>query len=80
MTPSSDRDAAAELARRLKNALADPSTADEADRPARDRPPGFADALMSERPVSPERGARVTSEDWALIVKTLEHYARSGTG
>lgn len=80
MTPSSDRDAAAELAHRLKNALVDPSTADEADRPPGDRPPAFADALMSEKPVSVERGADVTSADWDLIVKALDHYARSGTG
>jgi hypothetical protein len=79
LTPSSDRDTAAELARRLKG-LVDPSKADEADRPPGDRPPAFADALMSEPPEYIEQNAELTSADWQLIVKALEHYARPETG
>jgi hypothetical protein len=77
----SDRETAAELVERLKRALIDPSKADEADRPPEDQPPKFADVLMSEKTAaSIEHDAGVTSEDWQLIVKALEHYARSATG
>jgi hypothetical protein len=80
LTPSSDRETASELAKRLKSAMIDPSKVDEADRPPGDRPPGFADMLMSEKPVSVEHGADLTDADWQLIVTALESYARSGTG
>ena len=80
MTPTSDRETAAELARRLKTAMMDPAKADEAARPPEDQPPAFADMLMSEKPVTVERGADLSDGDWDLIVKALDHYARSGTG
>jgi hypothetical protein len=79
MTPTSDRDTAAELAQRIKNHLIDPSKEDEADRPPGDRPPAFADALMSEAPASIEQAAGLNSADWELIVKALEHYATRGS-
>jgi hypothetical protein len=75
MRPTSEREAAAQLARRIEPFLIDPSKSDESNRPPSDRPPGFADALMSERPVSLERAAHVSLADWELIVTALEHYA-----
>jgi hypothetical protein len=78
MTPTSDRDSASELAQRIKNHLIDPSKEDEADRPPGDKPPAFADALMSEAPASIERAAGVNSADWEFIVRALEHYATCG--
>lgn len=80
MTPTSDRDAAAELARRVKTKSIDPSKADEADRPPSDRPPAFADALMSEAPASIEKSADLNSADWELIRTALEHYATCRNG
>lgn len=80
MTPTSDRDTAAELARRIKSKSIDPSKADEADRPPGDRPPAFADALMSEAPPSGEKSADLNVADWELIRKALEHYATCGNG
>jgi hypothetical protein len=79
MMPTSDRDAAAELAQRIKSNRIDPSKEDEADRPPSDRPPAFADALMSEAPAS-LAPADVNSADWNLIAKALEHYAKCGNG
>ncbi len=75
MTPTGDRESAAELARRIKSNSTDPSKADQADRPPSDRPPAFADALMSEAPASVEKSAEMKPADWALIQKALEHYA-----
>ncbi len=80
MTPTSDRDTAAELAKRIKSNSIDPSTADEAHRPKSDRPPGFADALMSEAPASVEKGADLNPADWGLIRTALEHYATCRNG
>jgi len=77
MATTSDRDAAGALARRIKQSLLDPSRVDEANRPPGDRPPKFADALMSEAPASIERAAKVIADDWHLIAKALEHYAAS---
>lgn len=77
----SDRETAAALAQRLKSALTDPSKMDEAGRPPEDQPPKFANILMSEKTgVSIEEDARVTPGEWQLILKALEHYARSATG
>ena len=75
MTPTSDRDTAGELAQRIKSSRIDPSTEDEAHLPPADKPPAFADALMSEAPASIERQAGLNSADWKLIAKALEHYA-----
>lgn len=80
MTPTSDRNTAADLAKRIATKSVDPSKADEADRPASDRPPAFADALMSEAPASVEKAADLSSADWQLIRKALEHYAGCGNG
>ena len=80
MTTPSDRDAAADLARRIKTNRIDPSQIDEAGRPPSDRPPGFADALMSEKPVSIERAADLGPADWELIDRALYHYASCGDG
>jgi hypothetical protein len=80
MTPTSDRNPAAELAQRIKTSLIDPSKEDEADRPPSDKPPGYADALMSEAPASIERAVDLNSADWELISKALEHYATCGKG
>lgn len=77
MTSPSDRDTAAELAQRIKTNQIDPSKVDEAVRPKGDRPPAFADALMSEAPASLQP-PDLTSADWVLIGKALEHYATCG--
>jgi hypothetical protein len=79
MTPTSDRDTASELAQRIKNHLIDPSKEDEADRAPGDKPPAFADALMSEASASIERAAGLNSADWELIVKASDHYAMCGS-
>jgi len=78
MTPTSDRDLAAELARRIKNHRIDPSKSDEAGRPPSDKPPAYADALMSTARASIEKGARLKEADWQLIETALEHYAKCG--
>jgi hypothetical protein len=78
MTPTSDRDLAAELARRITNNRIDPSKADEAGRPPSDKPPAYADALMSATPASIEKRARLKAADWELIEAALEHYAKCG--
>jgi len=80
MTPTSDRDSAAELARRINASLIDPSKEDEANRPPDDKSPGYADALMSEKPASVERAVDLTPADWELISDALEHYAACGKG
>ncbi|MBV8601282.1 MAG: hypothetical protein JO359_06935 [Candidatus Eremiobacteraeota bacterium] len=71
--------AAEELAKRIEVRLTDPAKADESKRPPEDQPPGFADALMSEKPISIERSADLSSTDWALIGRALEHYAACGS-
>jgi hypothetical protein len=78
MTPTTVRDTAAELAGRIKVSRIDPAKADEAGRPPEDRPPAFADALMSEKPTSVGRGAKLTDADWDLIQQALLHYAACG--
>lgn len=75
MTHMNDRDAAAELAKRIDVRLIDPSRADEAGRPQRDKSPGYADLLMSEAPASIEKAADLKPNDWELISKALKHYA-----
>ncbi len=75
MTTNNTRDAALEIAQRLKAARIDPSQIDEADRPASDRPPGFAEALMSTRPTAVETNASLTPADWDVIERALSHYA-----
>lgn len=74
MTLTTDRNAAAELAGRIKSSRIDPAQADEAGRPPSDRPPAFAEALMSEAPTSVENGAKLSPADWAIIEEVLEHY------
>lgn len=78
-TSSSERDNAAELARRIQTSRIDPAKVDEAGRPPSDKPPGYADALMSEKPASVEKGADLTPADWELIDRALEHYAKCGS-
>lgn len=80
MTPAGDRNAAAELAQRINDDWVDPSKQDEAGRPPSDKPPGFAEALMSEAPTAVERSADLSAADWALITTALEHYAACGKG
>jgi hypothetical protein len=80
MATPSERDAAVGLARRIKTSLIDPSRADEAHRPPSDRPPKFADLLMSEAPASVERAADLTRSDWELIGRALDYYAASVGG
>jgi hypothetical protein len=75
MTPASDRDSAADLAARIKTVAVDPSIDDEANLPPGDRPPAYAEVLMSEAPTSVERSAKVSLADWQLIGKALEHFA-----
>ena len=77
---TSERDAATALARRIKSKLIDPSKIDEADQPPSDKPPAYAEALMSEAPASIERAADVERADWVLIASALEHYAACGNG
>jgi hypothetical protein len=80
MAPTSDRETAAELARRIERSLVDPSIEDEADRPPSDKPPAYADALMSEAPASIDRAVDPSPADWELIRKALEHYATCADG
>lgn len=80
MTPASDREAAADLARRIEASQVDPSKSDEAHRPPSDRPPAYADALMSEQPAPVERAADLNQADWQLIGRALEHYAGCRSG
>jgi hypothetical protein len=77
MTTASDRDTAANLARRINANHVDPSKQDEADRPPEDKSPGYADVLMSEAPPT-EPDADFSYSDWELISKALEHYASCG--
>ncbi|MBV8151285.1 MAG: hypothetical protein JO101_03035 [Candidatus Eremiobacteraeota bacterium] len=72
---TSDRDAAKNLAHRIKGKMTDPATLDEAGQAPGDKPPAYADTLMSEAPLSIERATDVKNEDWALIERALEHYA-----
>lgn len=75
MITSSERDAAQDLGNRVEAWLVDPAVVDDKDRPPEDRPPGYADALLSQPPAAPERAAELTHDDWILISKALEHYA-----
>lgn len=77
MTTPSDRETAAALAQRIRNSRIDPAAADEAGLPPGDRPPGYAEALMSEAPAALEPDG-LSSADWELIAAALEHYARGG--
>ncbi len=75
MPTNNTRDAAAEIAQRIKTGRMDPSEIEEAGRPPNDRPPGFADALMHETPTSIEGNAKLTTTDWDVIELALTHYA-----
>jgi len=61
---TNDRDAAAaNLVRRMNSGPPDPSNVDdEADRPAGDKSPGYANVLMGEAPASNERGPESDTE------------------
>jgi hypothetical protein len=74
----SEREAAANLAERIEASLVDPSKEDEAHRPAGDRSPGYADVLMSEAATPIERAFDLSSADWELVAKALQHYAGCG--
>lgn len=74
MTTDNTRNAS-EIAQRIKAARMDPSITDEADRPLSDRPPGFAEALMSTPPTVIEGPAKLKSADWDVIELALAHYA-----
>jgi len=80
MITSSERDAAKDLANRIEAWLVDPAVVDDADRPPEDRPPAFADALLSQAPSSIEKAADLKQGDWELIGKALEHYAACQAG
>ncbi len=71
----SERNSASELAGRIKASLIDPAKVDEARRPAEDRPPAYADFLMSEKPASVGKAVDLAPADWHLIATALEHYA-----
>lgn len=71
---TTDRNAAAELAKRLEVRLIEPSEIDEAHQPPEDKSPPYANALMNETPASIERALHLTPADWELISKALEHY------
>ena len=77
--PQNERDAAADLARRIRNRTVDPSREDEAHRPPGDRSPSYADVLMSEAPRVIERSPSLSTDDWKLIAKALEFYANAST-
>jgi hypothetical protein len=79
MTTSNTRSAASEIVRRIKTARMDPSQIDEADRPPNDRPPGFAEALMSTPPTVVEGPAKLMPIDWDVIELALVHYATCDT-
>jgi len=80
MSTTNVRSAAEELARRIKGSRIDPAQIDEADRAPGDKSPAYAQALMSEKPASIERAARLEPPDWDLIEEALESYARGGEG
>jgi len=80
MITSSERDAALNLANRIGAWLVDPAVVDDKDRPPQDRPPAFADILLSQAPASIERAADLMHADWELIAKALEHYANCQGG
>ena len=78
MANVTDREAAAELARRIGASLVDPSVEDEADRSDEDKSPGYADALMSEATPPVFRAVDLNNDDWHLICRALEAYAGGG--
>jgi hypothetical protein len=78
MKTDNTRDAAAEIAQRVKTARMDPSRLDEAGRPLSDRPPAFAEALMAEQPTAIEGLAKLAPVDWDVIELALVHYATCG--
>lgn len=78
MRTTDERNAAAELARRIEPKLVEPAEVDEAKRPPEDRPPGFITEVFSQAPASVEKAAELTHADWDLISKALEHYAQCG--
>lgn len=72
---TTERRAAEELAKRIEGRLIDASDIDESDQAPGDRSPAYANVLMSETPLSVERAADLSAEDWQLIASALEHYA-----
>ena len=71
-----ERDAAAGLAKRIEDVLANNQTRlDEEKRKPDDRSPGFINAIMPDRPVSMEESAELDLTDWKLVAKALDHYA-----
>ncbi len=75
MPTNNTRDAAAGIAQRIKTGRTDPSQIDEAGRAPNDRPPGYAEVLMSETPTSVEQNAQLSKADWDVIELALTHYA-----
>jgi hypothetical protein len=75
MTPENDRIAAENLAQRIRKTGA-VAKDDYADRAPTDKPPAFADALMSE-PVG--RTGDLSAADWELILAALDHYSECGS-
>jgi hypothetical protein len=75
MPTKKTRDAAAEIAQRIKLGRMDPGQLDEADRDPNDKPPAYADALMAETPTSIESNAELTATDWDVIELALTHFA-----
>jgi hypothetical protein len=75
MTTNKTRSVASEIAQRIKTARMDPSQIDEADRPPSDRPPAFAEVLMSTPPTIVEGPAKLSKIDWDVIELALVHYA-----
>lgn len=80
MTQANDRDAAADLARRIEENFIDPSTDDDSTRPPGDQPPRFAKMLMDDPVPPPESAIDLKPDEWELIARALRQYARSGGG
>ena len=78
MTQTAIREASAELSQRIEGSRIDPADIDEAGRPPSDKPPAFAEALMSEAPISVEHRAKLSAVDWEVINEALKHYASCG--
>jgi len=75
MPTNNTRDAAAEIAQRIKTGRVPPSQLDEADRAPNDKPPAYAEALMTEPQAPMETAAKLTPVDWDVIELALVHYA-----
>ena len=75
MTQTAQREASAELLKRIKSSRIDPADIDGAGRPPSDLPPAFAEALMSEAPGSIEHRAALTAAHWDIIDEALARSA-----